>query len=152
MTGTERKKEYQKRYREKNKEKIAANIKEYYKGHKEQIIAKQKVRYQEYKKRCPEKEILRAARSNAKARGLDFNLTEEDVHVPAMCPILNIPLIIMEGKRTDNSPSIDRINNNFGYIRGNIMIISWRANRIKGAATADELMAIARYCQSYGYY
>jgi hypothetical protein len=45
----------------------------------------------------------------------------------------------------DKKPTLDRINNDEGYIRGNVAIISFRANRIKSDASADELQAIANY-------
>jgi hypothetical protein len=52
-----------------------------------------------------------------------------------------------KGKRRGakpNSPSFDRINNDpaIGYVRGNVNIISQRANQIKSDATAAELQAV----------
>ncbi len=44
---------------------------------------------------------------------------------------------------SDNSPTIDRINSSRGYEPGNIEVISWRANRMKGDATAEEHRKIA---------
>ena len=46
---------------------------------------------------------------------------------------------------TDASPSVDRIRGELGYVRGNICVISWRANKLKADATAEELEAIAAY-------
>jgi hypothetical protein len=45
----------------------------------------------------------------------------------------------------DNSPSLDRINPEKGYVRGNIAIISYRANRMKADGTADEHRLIAEW-------
>jgi hypothetical protein len=44
-----------------------------------------------------------------------------------------------------NSPSLDRINNNLGYVPGNVIVVSDRANRIKNNATIEELEKIVNY-------
>lgn len=44
-----------------------------------------------------------------------------------------------------NAPSLDRINNDLGYVPGNVMVISRRANIIKKDATLDELVAIGKF-------
>lgn len=71
--------------------------------------------------------------------------------VPDLCPILGIELNY-DGSgeapgwsRSDRSPSLDRIDNTKGYIKGNIHIISDRANRIKNDGTAEEHLAIGYY-------
>lgn len=46
-------------------------------------------------------------------------------------------------RKEDNSYSLDRIDPNKGYIKGNIWVISLRANRIKNDATVSELRMIA---------
>jgi hypothetical protein len=45
----------------------------------------------------------------------------------------------------ENSPSIDRIDSTKGYTPDNIQIISWKANRIKGYATLQELEMLLAY-------
>jgi hypothetical protein len=63
---------------------------------------------------------------------------------PTHCPILGIELT--RGDRTLVSNfSIDRINNSLGYVRGNIQIISNRANRLKADASREELCKLARW-------
>lgn len=57
---------------------------------------------------------------------------------PQCCPVLNVPL-----KR--GNTSIDRIDPLKGYVRGNIQIISTKANRMKSNATIEELRLFARW-------
>ena len=75
--------------------------------------------------------------------GLPFNLDESDLVIPNYCPILGIELVIGDNK--DNAPSVDRMVPSKGYTKGNVFIISNRANRIKNNATVDELRLIADY-------
>lgn len=70
--------------------------------------------------------------------------------IPDYCPMLGMELNyhgVGDGNatRSDNSPSMDRIDSNIGYEKGNLQIISWRANRIKNDSTPEELLKIAKY-------
>ena len=81
----------------------------------------------------------------AKRHGLPFSITLEDMpHVPSFCPVLGIPIAKARKKPSDNSPSLDRIIRPLGYVKGNVRIVSQRANRIRNDATASELFLIAR--------
>lgn len=90
---------------------------------------------------------LKDIKYRAKTFGIDFNLTLEDIYLPTVCPILDIP-ISLTGDR-ENLPSLDRIDNSKGYIKGNVHVISNRANRIKSDASFDELLKIAHYFIDY---
>lgn len=61
------------------------------------------------------------------------------------CPIFNTPFVW--GRKgegvTDESPSLDRVIPELGYVKGNVVFISNIANRIKNNATEDQLYAIA---------
>jgi len=50
----------------------------------------------------------------------------------------------------DNVPSVDRIDPTKGYIKGNVEVISWRANHLKNNATVEELEAIVNYMKLHG--
>jgi hypothetical protein len=71
----------------------------------------------------------------------------EDIVVPDICPVLGIPLYLSRGKAGPNSPSLDRINNSKGYISGNVFVISYRANVLKGDATIDEVKMVLDYME-----
>jgi hypothetical protein len=87
--------------------------------------------------------VLNAA-ARARRKDIPFAITKEDVSIPSTCPILGIPLS-SETKRHDGSPTLDRIDNDLGYVKGNVIVISWRANRIKSDATKEELRALADF-------
>ncbi len=93
------------------------------------------------------------AKLRAKRKGLEFSIDLTDVVVPKTCPVLGLPLFRSDGGMQDNSPTLDRIRINQGYIKGNIMVISWRANRIKADAKIWEVEKILEYmrCHDYEY-
>lgn len=81
--------------------------------------------------------LLIKTRMNAKHRGIEFDLTLEDMpEIPDACPILHIPLN-QEGVK-DSTASVDRTDSSKGYVKGNIQIISWRANNLKKDMTKEE--------------
>lgn len=97
----------------------------------------------------PERRMWSDAKRRAKKDGRDFTIEISDIVVPRFCPVLGIEL-----KRNTNgvsggaSPSIDRIDSSRGYEKGNVAVISNRANTIKSNATAGELMKVALYCEN----
>lgn len=92
------------------------------------------------------------AKYRAKKRGLEFDITPDDVpDIPLHCPILGIELkYIFRGRGGwyDDSPSLDRVDPNKGYVKGNLQIISNRANRLKVDASLDELRKVVAYLES----
>jgi hypothetical protein len=91
------------------------------------------------------KVLLNAAKKRSKDYNLEFNLDLNDIILPRECPILGIELQFNKGKAEDNSYSIDRIDNNKGYIKGNVQIISFKANTIKSNANFRELELVYKY-------
>lgn len=90
--------------------------------------------------------MLRAAKQRAKAKNRPFALELTDIEMPKACPVFGTPFVL-DGPRTDNSPSLDCVDPALGYVKGNVCVISWRANRIKCDGTLDELRAIVRYME-----
>ena len=91
-----------------------------------------------------------AARTRAQASGVEFSISEQDIVVPDICPILGIPLSVGVGRQHDGSPSLDRFDNLRGYTPDNVRVISWRANDLKRNATIEELERILMYMKSNG--
>ena len=69
-------------------------------------------------------------KKRAQVKGWEFALTKEDLIIPEYCPILNIK-IVRAGQYTYNAPTIDRIDNNKGYTKDNILVMSRSANQMK---------------------
>jgi hypothetical protein len=61
------------------------------------------------------------------------------------CPIFGFNLEWNGNGFRETSPSIDRIDSSRGYTKDNIQIISWKANRIKGYATVEDLEIVLAY-------
>ena len=85
-------------------------------------------------------QILGRLKHRAAKAGIPFNLEREDIIIPTHCPILGIELKWNQGKGYHpDSPSVDKINPKLGYVKGNVRVISARANLLKNDATVEEL-------------
>ena len=112
--------------------------KRHYALHPEELEAKRKLDNSNVPVR-----IVYRVKSRAKLAGIPFNLTPDDIVIPDVCPVLGIPLRHKEGKQwSDRCPSVDRLRPELGYTKGNIRIISTRANLLKSNASELELTAV----------
>jgi hypothetical protein len=106
----------------------------------------------DWRRKNPIKFMLYCAKARANKDGLPFSLNFEDIVVPAVCPILGIPLFqnLDTGKHgpSPNSPSLDKIRPELGYVAGNVQVISNRANTMKQDASLEEIVALGRWAQS----
>ena len=89
--------------------------------------------------------MLYNARARAKNKDLPFDITIDDIGAPPACPVLGVALSWGNTSQAGNSPSLDRIIPALGYVSGNVMVISRRANTIKNNATPDELRRVADF-------
>jgi len=125
-------------YYQKNKEKLDKKNKSWAKNNPEkakEILRKSRMRN-------PEKRLFNAAKNRAIRKGIDFNIELKDIVIPNKCPYLNVEFIYGD---YDKSLSLDRIDSTKGYIKGNIQVISVKANRMKNTATKEELIIFAKY-------
>lgn len=99
-------------------------------------------------KRDPRRRILMNAKRRASQDGLPFNIDIDDVVVPDLCPALGIPLAVGPGKIHASSPSLDKIVPSLGYVKGNVVVVSMLANRIKTNATSEQVAAVAKWMQT----
>lgn len=89
--------------------------------------------------------IWRNSLQRAKRYGMEHTLELSDIAIPETCPVLGIPLHREDKSTWMNAPSIDRIENDKGYTKENIIIVSRRANILKRDATIDELILMAEF-------
>lgn len=124
---------------------------EYHRNYRKKNRAKRRAYEKQYKQNNPEKQLLSNAKQRAKKIGLPFNITLEDIFIPDYCPILGIKLGTTDGGKgqVDDSPSLDRIRPEEGYVKGNIAVISMRANVIKNSGSAEEHRKIADWIERH---
>lgn len=94
------------------------------------------------------REKFRAKKANAIRIGYTWDIAFSDIVWNDVCPILGIQLDYFAHCVQENSPSFDQIDAGLGYVKGNVHIISWRANRIKNNGTSQEHRQIADYLDS----
>lgn len=124
----------------KNKELYQERHKEYYAKNKEERLAYNRA----YNAANPALMMLNRARRRASTKGLMFTIDLNDIIIPEYCPILLHKLVPSSGPRY-NSPSLDRIISPLGYTKGNIQVISNRANCMKQDASPEELVLFAKW-------
>ena len=99
-----------------------------------------------YRKVHPEWDTLIRAKSRAKSLGVPFSLIEADLPpIPDCCPVFGTAFKRGDGRVVPESLTLDRINPVLGYVPGNVMWLSHRANAMKQDATIEELHKFARW-------
>lgn len=89
----------------------------------------------QYAQDHPEKLMWTSAKCRAKRNGIDFSIDA-----------LVIKLVATTGKRPSwSSPTLDRRDNTKGYIKGNIAVISHKANACKSDLTKEQIRSLWRY-------
>lgn len=104
------------------------------------VVARKKERRKDVRK-----SLLESAQNRANIKGIPLSIRLEDIIVPTHCPILGIPIFKSTGKPTSNSPSLDRIVPELGYVVGNIQVISYKANAMKNDASFEDLIKFAEW-------
>lgn len=152
---------YAKQYREKNKDKIQKHSSTSYLKHAESRkifqqnkyhldIEASRIKLKERATKMPWKIMCSSAKARAKKQGLDFDLTQEYIQsiwpVDNKCPVFRFDLTKSNlGESRDQSPSLDRIIPLKGYVKGNVTIVSLKANRMKNNGSLDDLQKVIDY-------
>tara|TARA_R100000458_G_scaffold52847_1_gene54652 strand:- start:33 stop:566 length:534 start_codon:yes stop_codon:yes gene_type:complete len=116
---------------------------------------------EEWKRENPLSFVISSARTNLKYRPhlpKEFNIDVDylkQIDTTDICPILEIPMRWWSGygngQTNPNAKSLDRIDSSRGYIKGNVIIISWRANKIKNNANLEELIKLGQWAQTHNH-
>ena len=131
----------------KTPEKILVKARVYAQEQRARMRAKAAAMSEDEKRKHVAARLLYHSKWRAKRDGLEFNLTAEDIVVPLTCPLLGIPLVLhYYSKLTKGgdpaAPSLDRLNPKKGYVKGNVAVISYRANSLKRDASLSELESL----------
>ena len=94
-----------------------------------------------------------AAKRRAKKNSVRFKITKDYLEkiFPSdnLCPVFGVEFERGgQGRERDNSPSLDRIIPELGYVEGNVVWISNRANTLKRDATWEELQKVTSWLKS----
>lgn len=82
--------------------------------------------------------ILNALRSRCTRDKVPFNLTIDDIQIPEFCPVLGVRLVLDAHTLSTCSPSLDRLIGSLGYVKGNVRVMSHRANTLISNGTLEE--------------
>jgi hypothetical protein len=75
--------------------------------------------------KSPEELLWERSKQNAKERKLIFDITNEDIVIPEICPIANISISVdFEDRNSNNYYVLDRIDWSMGIVKGNVRVVS----------------------------
>ena len=77
--------------------------------------------------------------------GREFSIELEDILIPEKCPVFGFNLKREDRETWMFAPSVDRIDSSKGYTKGNVTVVSRRANILKRDATLEELEQLFNY-------
>ena len=94
------------------------------------------------------KSLVARAKTRAKQKKIDFNITKEFVlflldEQDNKCAITNLPITFSdsyEGKIDQYRGSLDRIDSNLGYTKDNVQVVCAQVNIMKHQATTKDLI------------
>lgn len=91
------------------------------------------------------KRMIRDARYRSSKRNIPFTLTLDDIYIPILCPVFGFKLLKGHPNR---APNLDRIIPEMGYVRGNVIVVSALANRIKSDAAINQIRLVADFYET----
>ena len=62
-----------------------------------------------------------------------------------MCPVYNLPMLFKPSYADDFKASVDRKNSKKGYVKGNVIWISLKANKYKNAMNLHDVEKIHEF-------
>ena len=102
------------------------------------------------RERSTENRLYRSSKNRASKSGQFHTITQEDIVVPVYCPICGTKLRHSEIKGgASDSPTLDKIIPEMGYVRGNIAVICKLCNSTKGSGSAELHRKIADYIDAH---
>ena len=98
-----------------------------------------------YAGRSVEQRLYDSAKSRANKKHREFSIELDDIRIPERCPILGIE--ISGDRKSWSAASLDRIDSDKGYVKGNVMVVSRRANMLKNNMTLEEARLVTKHLE-----
>lgn len=95
------------------------------------------------------KRLLGHARFRAQKAGVPFNLTLDDISLVA-CEMTGFPFECGSDGRSPYSPSIDRIEPELGYVKGNTRMVLWCLNAAMGSWGFEFIRSVVHAAENRG--
>jgi hypothetical protein len=121
---------------------ISINRREYYVKNQEHLNTVRKA----YRSESPNVVMYTRIKAKAKKYGIPFNLELSDIVIPEVCPVFGVPFVY--GRKDPYNISLDKIFPALGYTKGNVIVVSVRANTIKNDASVEELAKVLAFYKS----
>lgn len=91
-----------------------------------------------YKRQSKQYKLWHSAKNRCVKNGREFSIEISDIEIQEICPVLKIPY----EQKGQHAPSLDRLDNSKGYTKDNIIVMSRRANRMKGDCTKEDVQKL----------
>jgi ribosomal protein L28 len=116
---------------------------QFYQIHKEE----RSIQGREKHRADPRLELLAKAKDRAKKLGRECDIELTDIILVDNCPLTGRKLEIGTRKSHSNSPTLDRIDNTRGYVKGNVAVVSHVANSAKKNLLLEELVMMGKWAE-----
>jgi hypothetical protein len=85
--------------------------------------------------------------SQCRVHGIPYDLTAEYLKSiwTGYCPVFGMALTPREDRKSDSCPHLDRTDPTKGYVKGNVVFLSRKANLIKSNASAEDIYKVYKY-------
>jgi hypothetical protein len=116
-------------------------------------IEKSRKKLMEYGDKNIQKLMLRSVKARALKENITYNLNLDYIKSiwpkNNLCPIFGCELKRnRKGQSRNTSPSLDRIIPEKGYVEGNVVVVSFKANRIKNDGTVEDLRKVLHFYEN----
>lgn len=98
--------------------------------------------------------VTGGAKTRAALKQVPFDLTSDYVEsiTTDVCPVFGTPFTFIGNKKIGtDSASLDRLNPAAGYVIGNVVVVSVKANMIKSAYGSADIAKVAEWLKKKGY-
>lgn len=92
--------------------------------------------------------LVKNAERNAKRKKLAFDIDFDFIYqklISGVCEVTELPFDFRKPsltKKNSYAPSLDRINPALGYVKGNVRVVIWQFNMMKGEISDTELLSL----------